>query len=148
MNGNIKRWSKIGAITFFLGILMTVLAGCASNTMAVKDTKKDSGQSFEPKHITGISASEDLTSSIIWIRGNRLLTYTSVKQPFPLGVLLYFPETAIGDINTSYVPDSDIVSSIKASELTTKGHTSRVEILLKKDASYAVSYTHLRAHET
>ena len=139
MNGNIKRWSKIGAITFFLGILMTVLAGCASNTMAVKDTKKDAGQSFEPRHITDISASEDLTSSIIWIRGNRLLTYTSVKQPFPLGVLLYFPETAIGDINTSYVPDSDIVSSIKASELTTKGHTSRVEILLKKDASYEVT---------
>ncbi len=139
MNGNIKRWSKIGAIIFFLGMLMTVLAGCASNTMAVKETKKDAGQSFEPKHITDISASEDLTSSIIWIRGNRLLTYTSVKQPFPLGVLLYFPETALGDINTSYVPDSDIVSSIKASELTTKGHTSRVEILLKKDASYEVT---------
>ena len=139
MNGNIKRWSKIGAIIFFLGMLMTVLAGCASNTMAVKETKKDAGQSFEPKHITDISASEDLTSSIIWVRGNRLLTYTSVKQPFPLGVLLYFPETALGDINTSYVPDSDIVSSIKASELTTKGHTSRVEILLKKDASYEVT---------
>ena len=139
MNGNIKRWSKIGAIIFFLGMLMTVLAGCASNTMAVKETKKDAGQSFEPKHITDISASEDLTSSIIWVRGNRLLTYTSVKQPFPLGVLLYFPETALGDINTSYEPDSDIVSSIKASELTTKGHTSRVEILLKKDASYEVT---------
>ncbi len=139
MNGNIKRWSKIGAIIFFLGMLMTFLAGCASNTIAVKDTKKNAGQSFEPKHITGISASEDLTSSIIWIRGNRLLTYTSVKQPFPLGVLVYFPETALGDINTSYVPDSDIVSSIKASELTTKGHTSRVEILLKKDASYEVT---------
>ncbi|MEA1947547.1 MAG: type IV pilus secretin PilQ [Thermodesulfobacteriota bacterium] len=139
MNGNIKRWSTIGAIIFFLGMLMTVLAGCASNTMAVKETKKDAGQSVEPKHITEISASEDLTSSIIWIRGNRLLTYTSVKQPLPLGVLLYFPETALGDINTSYVPDSDIVSSIKASELTTKGHTSRVEILLKKDASYEVT---------
>jgi len=139
MNGNIKRWSKIGAIIFFLGMLMTVLAGCASSTMAVKDTKKDAGQSFEPRHITNISASEDLTSSIIWIKGNRLLTYTSVKQPFPLGVLLYFPETALGDINTSYVPDSNIVSSIKASELTTKGHTSRVEILLKKDASYEVT---------
>jgi type IV pilus assembly protein PilQ len=139
MNGNIKRWSKIGAIIFFLGMLMTVLAGCASSTVAVKDTKKDAGQSFEPGHITNISASEDLTSSIIWIKGNRLLTYTSVKQPFPLGVLLYFPETALGDINTSYVPDSNIVSSIKASELTTKGHTSRVEILLKKDASYEVT---------
>jgi len=138
MNGKVKRLSRIGAIVFFLGILMAVLAGCASNTMAVKETKEDAVQS-KPKLITDISASEDLKSSVIWIRGNRLLTYTSVKQPFPLGVLLYFPETILGDINTAYVPNSDIVSSIKASELTTKGHTSRVEILLKKDASYEVT---------
>ena len=138
MNGKVKRLSRIGAIVFCLGILMTVLAGCASNTMAVKETKEDAVQS-EPKLITDISASEDLKSSVIWIRGNRLLTYTSVKQPFPLGVLIYFPETILGDINTAYVPDSDIVSSIQASELTTKGHTSRVEILLKKDASYEVT---------
>ena len=138
MNGKVKRLSRIGAIVFFLGILMTVLAGCASNTMSVKETKEDAVQS-EPKLITDISASEDLKSSVIWIRGNRLLTYTSVKQPFPLGVLIYFPETILGDINTAYVPDSDIVSSIQASELTTKGHTSRVEILLKKDASYEVT---------
>ena len=138
MNGKVKRLSRIGAIVFFLGILMTVLAGCASNTMTVKETKEDAVQS-EPKLITDISASEDLKSSVIWIRGNRLLTYTSVKQPFPLGVLIYFPETILGDINTAYVPDSDIVSSIQASELTTKGHTSRVEILLKQDASYEVT---------
>ena len=138
MNGKVKRLSRIGAIVFCLGILMTVLAGCASNTMAVKETKEDAVQS-EPKLITDISASEDLKSSVIWIRGNRLLTYTSVKQPFPLGVLIYFPATILGDINTAYVPDSDIVSSIQASELTTKGHTSRVEILLKKDASYEVT---------
>ena len=139
MNGKVKRLSRIGAIVFFLGMLMTVLAGCASKTMAVKETKKDAVQSFEPKLITDISASEDLKSSIIWIRGNRLLTYTSVKQPVPLGVFIYFPETALGNVNTAYVPDSDIVGSIKASELTTKGHTSRIEILLKKDVSYEVT---------
>ncbi len=139
MNGKVKKLSRIGAIIFFLGMLMTVLPGCASNTIAVKEARKDAGQSFELKRITDISLSEDSQSSIIWIRGNRLLTYTSVKQPFPPGVLLYFPETDLGDINTDYVPDSDIVSSIKASELTTKGHTSRVEILLKKDVSYEVT---------
>ncbi len=107
MNGIVKKLSKIGAIILFLGMLMTVLAGCASNTMAVKETKKDADQSFEPKRITDISAREDLKSSVIWIKANRLLTYTSVKQPFPLGVLLYFPETALGDISTTYEPDSE-----------------------------------------
>ena len=138
MNGKVKKLSRIGATTFFLGMLVTIFAGCASNTIAVQETKKDAAQSVEPKLITDISFTEDSESAVIWVRGNRLLTYTSVKQPFPLGVLLYFPETALGDTNTSYVPDSDIVSSIKASELTAKGHTSRVETLLKKDASYEV----------
>jgi type IV pilus assembly protein PilQ len=139
MNGKVRKLSKIGTGIFFLGMLMIVLSACAPNTMAVKETKKDADQSFEPKRIIDISLKEDLTSSNIWIRGNRLLTYTSVKQPFPLGVLLYFPETHLGDINTDYVPDSNIVSSIKASELTTQGHTSRIEILLKKDVSYEVT---------
>jgi len=139
MNGKVKRLSKIGGVVLFLGMLMTVLAGCASKTMAVKETKKDANPSFEPRLITDISTSENLKSSIIWIRGNRLLTYTSVKQLSPPGVLIYFPETALGNINTVYVPASDIVVSIKASEITTRGHTSRIEILLNKDVSYEVT---------
>jgi type IV pilus assembly protein PilQ len=139
MNGKVRKLSRIGAGIFFLGMLMIVLSGCASNTMSVKETKKDAGQSVESKHITDIRLSEDSQSSVIWIRGNRMLTYTSVKQPFPLAVLLYFPETDLGDINRDYAPVSDIVSSIKASELTAQGHTSRVEILLKKDVSYEVT---------
>jgi type IV pilus assembly protein PilQ len=139
MNGKVRKLSKIGAGILFLGMLMIVLSACASNTMTVKETKKDADQSFEPKRITDISLKEDLTSANIRIRGNRLLTYTSVRQPLPPGVLLYFPETHLGDINTNDVPDSNIVSSIKASELTAQGHTSRVEILLKEDVSYDVT---------
>ncbi|MGD9333349.1 MAG: type IV pilus secretin PilQ [Desulfobacterales bacterium] len=139
MNGKVRKFSRIGAGIFFLGSLMIVLSGCAANTTAVKEIKKDSGQPFELKRITDISLTENLQSSIIRIRGNRMLTYTSVKQPLPPGILLYFPETDLGDINTDYVPDSDIVSSIKASKLTTKTYTSRVEILLKKDAPYEVA---------
>ena len=139
MNGKVKKLSRIGATTFFLGMLVTIIAGCASNTMAVKETKKDAAQSVEPKLITDISFTEDSESAVIWVRGNRLLTYTSVKQPFPPGVLLYFPETSLDNINTAYAPDSGIVSSIKASELTARGHTSRIEILLKKDSSYEVT---------
>jgi type IV pilus assembly protein PilQ len=138
MNGKVSKWSRIGSGIFFLGMLMILLSGCAPNAMAVKETKKDAGQSVEPKRITDISLKEDLTSCSIWIRGNRMLTYTSVKQPLPPGVLLYFPETHLGDINTDNMPDSDIVSSITASKITPQGHTSRVEILLKKDISYEV----------
>ncbi len=139
MNCEIKKLAKFSAIAVFLATLLFLFAGCASNTVAVKETSKDTTDPLGLKIISDISTTENTESIMVSIRGNRLLTYTSVKQPFPLGVLLYFPETALGDINTDYTPDSDIISSIKASELTDKGNTSRIEILLKEDTPYEVT---------
>jgi len=138
MNCNIRKLSITGAIAIFLATLLLHFAGCASSTKTVKG-QLDTAESSEPKLITDISTTEDSESSIVLVSGDRLLTYTSVKQPFPLGVLLYFPETALDNIETTYTPDSDIVRSVQASEITDKGHTSRIEILLKKDASYEVA---------
>ncbi len=139
MNFKIEKLFKMRTITFFLLTLMLFYSGCASNTKAIKETKEDTASSFKQRLITDISTAEDSGSSNIWIKGDGTLTYTSIKQPFPLGVLLYFPETAIDRIDTIYTPESDIVSSIKASELTTKGHTTRIEVLLKKDIPYEVT---------
>jgi len=138
MNCNIRKLSITGAIAIFLATLLLHFAGCASSTKTVKG-QLDTAESSEPKLITDISTTEDSESSTVLVSGDRLLTYTSVKQPFPLGVLLYFPETALDNIETTYTPDSDIVRSVQASEITDKGHTSRIEILLKKDASYEVA---------
>lgn len=112
--------------------------GCASNTKAVKETKKLTAESSSPKLITQISAVEDSETSGVRVSGNQLLTYTSVKQSSPLGVLLYFPETDVDNIDTTYHPESDVVASIKTFELTAKGQTTRIEILLKEDVSYEV----------
>ncbi len=139
MNFKIEKLFKMRTIFFFLVTLMLFNTGCASNTKAIKETKEDTTASFKQKLITDISTTEDSGSSNVWIKGDSTLTYTSIKQPFPLGVLLYFPETAIDNIDTTYTPESDIVSSIKASELTTKGHTTRIEVLLKKDTPYEVT---------
>ena len=112
--------------------------GCASNTKAVKETKKLTAESSSPKLITQISAVEDSETSNVRVSGNQLLTYTSVKQSSPLGVLLYFPETDVDNIDTNYHPESDLVASIKTSELTAKCQTTSIEILLKEDVSYEV----------
>jgi type IV pilus assembly protein PilQ len=139
MNCEIKKLANFSAIAIFLITLLFLFAGCASNSVAVKETSKDTTTPPDLKIISDITTSENSEFIVVSIRGNRLLTYTSVKQPFPLGVLLYFPETALGDIDSDYMPDTDIISSIKASELTDKGNTSRVEILLKEDTSYEVT---------
>ena len=123
----------------FLLMILILFVGCASSQMAAKQTEKGAAEPMGPKLITEISTSEDSESFMVWIKGNQLLTYTSVKQPVPLGVLLYFPETALGDVNPTLTPQSDIVGPINSSELTDKGHTARVEIALQKDMPYEVT---------
>jgi type IV pilus assembly protein PilQ len=129
------KFSKIRALSLLLIILLMLFAGCASST-AVKQAGQETKESLNL--ITEISLTENSESLAISIKGKRLLTYTSVKQPMPPSVALYFPETALGEIETALTSDSDIVASIKASELTENGHTSRIEIALKKDAPYEV----------
>ncbi len=133
MNYGNYKLSKIRATAIFLVILIAIFTGCAQNMAA----KKDMEISSEPKLITEISTSEDSESFNILVKGNRVLTYMSVKQPLPLAVLLYFPDTALLDnIKTNISPESEIVGPITASELTEEGHKSRIEILLKKDVPY------------
>ncbi len=132
MNYGNYRSSKIRATAIFLVILIAVFTGCAQNMAA----KKDMELPLEPKLITEISTSEDSESFNVLVKGNRTLTYMSVKQLFPLSVLLYFPETALGNINRNISPESEIIGPITTSELTEKGHKSKIEISLKKDVPY------------
>jgi type IV pilus assembly protein PilQ len=139
MNCKINTLLKMNIVTFFGVILLLVFIGCASNTKSVKEAQEPAVESPQPKLITQISTTDDPKASIVRISGNQMLTYTSVKQPSPPGVMLYFPETTFGDIDENYHPESDIIASIHTSALKTKKETSRVEILLKKDVSYEVN---------
>jgi len=132
MNYRNYKLSKIRAAATFLVILIAVFTGCAQNMAA----KKDMETPPEPKLITEISTSEDSESFNVLVKGNRVLTYMSVKQLLPLAVLLYFPDTALDNIKTNILPESEIVGSITASELNEKGHKSKIKISLKKDVPY------------
>jgi len=100
----IKESSKNGVQFVLLIIVILFFAGCASK-MAVKPGSKDVQKAPGLNLITDISVTEDADSIVVLIKSDRLLTYTSVKQPFPLSVLLYFPDTAIDQIETSLAPD-------------------------------------------
>ena len=78
--------SQIRTISIFLLILMALLIGCGQNMAA----KKAIEICHESKLITEIRISEDSESFNILIKGNRMLTYMSVKQTFPLTVIFYF----------------------------------------------------------
>jgi len=134
----IKKKRGIKALAIFLGLSMVIFMGCVVSKTA-KKADTDARDTAEPKIIKEIITGEDSESSMVMIRGNRLLTYTSVKQPYPLGVLLYFPETALENIEKEMTLESDIIETINASELSDNGQTARIEILLKKDITYEIN---------
>ena len=127
----LSRPLRVGALLFSITL---VIAGCASqNTANVKSAD-------ETKLITDIATSEDAESSIVSVKGGQTLTYTAIKQVFPLGVLFHFPGTALDNIKEVYYPpQSDIISSIRATQVEADGITSRIFIALKKDLPYNIT---------
>ena len=116
-----------------LSIILLSFAACVSqNTANVKTAG-------ETKLITDIITSEDAQSTIVTVKGNETLTYTAIKQEFPLGLLVHFPETALDNIKTVYYPpENDTLDSIRATQIEEDGVTSRIFIALKQDLSYSI----------
>ncbi len=133
-----KKMIKIGKKGFIL-VWVLVLVACASKmTPKQENAATDSpSNDLQSKLITDIRTADTPESTIVSIVGNRLLTYTSVKQPMPLGIVLYFPETSLGIAKTEYQIDGSVVGTIKAAELVEKG-PSKVTIALKVDAPYEI----------
>ncbi len=133
-NVNFKMRKQAALLLFMASLVIALVAGCAT-----QQATTDTDQSSEPKLITAITTmDEDETFNVV-VQGNRQLTYTSVKQPFPLAVILYFPETALENISPTMATDSATVSSIAATQLTSNGQTARLEIALKHDTAYEVA---------
>ena len=128
--------SKIFALAAFLVVLVLIVAGCASTSTIPQ--AENSSSSDVPNIITGIATEEDSEFFYVTVAANQPLTYTSVKQVSPLGVIFYFPETALDDLRTDFTFENGAVEGIKASQLTEKGSASRIEIQLKKDVAYSV----------
>ena len=121
---------------FLLLIILLVAAmawfgGCASNKAA-------DGKAPGAKRITDITTEVSADSVIVTIHGNQTLTYTAIKQVFPMGVLFHFPQTALAtDEAVTTPPQNEIIGSVKATELVEdQSTTSRIFIAMKTDAPY------------
>jgi hypothetical protein len=131
----LRKGAVIGLLVLFAGIL-----SCATNRVAKEDTSgpDEVPAVSESKTISDISTLQGTDSISVYIKGSSLLTYTSVKQPLPLGLVLYFPDTSLGISQAEYEVDSDVVGSIKASELI-EGGPSKITIAMKSDVEYRVT---------
>ena len=132
------KFSKRLTLVFCLGLFVAfLLAGCATQN-ADRETGVaglDPSQSME---ITSIGLSEEPDSINVVINGIEPLTYTSVKQPLPLGVVLYFPNTRLNVSQTDVLSTGNPVTSIHAGHIEAKTNTTRIEILLAADVPYNV----------
>ncbi len=113
--------------------LVVLFAACASQKAAKGNAAEAN------KLITDIITSEVSASTTVTVKGNQALTYTAIKQVFPLGVLFDFPETSLDNIKTVYYPpENEFISSIRATQIEDGAQTSRIFIALKKDLPYKV----------
>jgi type IV pilus assembly protein PilQ len=110
--------------------------GCATDT-GILPTAKDDQQGDVPKQITRIQVSKELDADVLNIQGNTILSYTSIKQPSPLSVILYFPETIVSDAPPVAPTDADVIGNITISR-PGDTQTSKLEIGLKQDVPYQV----------
>jgi len=132
-----KSLSKRVLISLGLLICAAVLTACATHE---KVGPPDAVEPLTPKAIRSISAVEEANAYRVEINGNRVLTYTSIKKPNPLSVVLYFPETLLED--TANAPniafENNVIGSIVASELSSESRSSKIEISLLRDVPYEV----------
>jgi len=74
----------------------------------------------------------------VLIKGNQKLVYTSIKQSFPFGIVIYLPETAIDDGLSTDMPEDGIISDLIVKYADKEQTTAKIEILLKEDLDYDV----------
>jgi type IV pilus assembly protein PilQ len=131
--------NKRAALAIFLIVLFGLSGGCTANKPVVNDASS-AQQLPDSKRITGITASEDDSSYVVVVNGNRQLTYTSVKQNLPLGILFYFQDTEIdGAVEPLVLSNHEIIDSVEVSPINDKQDISRLLISLKQDVPYEVT---------
>ena len=126
----VKTAKRIGRYLSIVCILV-VFAGCAS--LQTKPSDEDPGI----RTITGIAVESVSDTEQVVIRATGELEYSSVKQTDPLGIIFYFPETRLADIEQEMTPRGDVVKAVKTTA-SADGNNVRIEIDLAVDFEYEV----------
>jgi type IV pilus assembly protein PilQ len=102
-------------------------------------TASETGNPEPPRKITHVEVVDQPEAVHVLIQGEPLLTYTSVKQASPLGLILYFSNTGLQTSRNFFTPPNPVLQSVTAAEVAREGTTARVQLLFKRDALYEVN---------
>ncbi len=130
------RFSRFIKLPVLLVFCIGMAMGCATDT-GILPTAQESQQADTSKQIMRIQVAKEFDADVVNIEGNTVLSYTSIKQPSPLKVILFFPETIVGALTQTVPADAEVISDIAVSRVG-DAQTSKVEIALVKDVPYQV----------
>ncbi len=133
---------RIGRAVLGIGVLLCFLcAGCASILGRSPETADiPAGVAVAKNQITDIRVEGARTADEadrVVIQADSELDFTSIRQEDPPGIMLYFPDTSLGDVAPRQTPDSSAVASL-STELSPDQTGTRLEIALKKEMRYEV----------
>lgn len=125
--------------SLFLVAVLFLIVSCASKPPAKPAEGQPPESMAQAKTVHRIAVSEDEATALLTIFADQPLTYTAVKHQFPLGIVLYFPDTDLKGIQESYTPESSVIKSIQTSVLRRERPSSRIEVRLNQDVPYEVT---------
>ncbi|MDZ7582625.1 MAG: type IV pilus secretin PilQ [Deltaproteobacteria bacterium] len=138
MNTSIVRFKKSAVVVTFLIVLLGLSGGCV-NTKPVANDASGEWRATGTIIISEVMVTEDAQSCIVRVKGNSQLSYTSVKQDFPLGILFYFRDTGVDSAVAPQVAlDNTVIESVEFSQISESQGVSRLFIALKEDTPHEV----------
>lgn len=136
-NFRIKFLERLSCF-YCVGLIIALcFMGCATQQSGPKAGAAAAGPS-QSLEITSLELFEEPDAASVVIGGVEPLTYTSVKQPAPLGVILYFPNTRLNVADTDLQAAGNPITAVHAGQVEAKNMTTRIEILLAADVPYNV----------
>ncbi|MCF8036204.1 MAG: type IV pilus secretin PilQ [Desulfobacteraceae bacterium] len=121
---------SIRLISLLIGFVL-VVAGCSTLS------PQEGAEKTVVNTINRVEAASATESGRIEIQSSEELQYTAVKQLEPLGVIFYFPQAGLGEVDTSYTPESGVIKSVDLSNPTDQQNV-RMEVELAEDLAYEV----------
>jgi type IV pilus assembly protein PilQ len=129
------RTKKTNVTAFVVAMMgyLAMLFGCAAQT----GTKPVENQASAPRlaAIQAITTSEAEDGVTVHITADGPVTFSSLKQPDPLAVVIYLPETTVDQVQSTLTDSIGAVRGITVKN-GSGNHTARIEIGLNADVPY------------
>ena len=137
------RYQRVKALVLLI-LFICGTVGCA-NIKQLTNRKSASSDQSDKTHDKAFETDINIIAEVViegndvLIKGNRALTYTSVKQLSPSAAInIYFPDTKLSSGETTIASTSPLIDTILTSQKDQKNPSSKITVQLHQDAPYKI----------